>query len=77
MGHDRPSKTPTDNKRRPNWDRVGTVKAVADFARQFMGVRFLYPELPGYTPVSGAAKMNLLALPAMEFLPMKTITVPE
>lgn len=36
-GHDHPSKAPTDNKRRPNWDRVGTAKAAVDFARQFMG----------------------------------------
>jgi hypothetical protein len=56
---------------------VGTAKAAVDFARQFMGVRFLYPDLPGYTPVSGAAKIDLLASPAIEFLPMKTMTVPE
>jgi Domain of unknown function (DUF4838) len=76
-GHDHPARGETENKRRPNWDRVGTAKAVVDFARQFMGVRFLYPDLPGYTPVSGAAKIDLLASPAMEFLPMQTITVPE
>jgi hypothetical protein len=76
-GHDHPSKAPTDNKRRPNWDRVGTAKAAVDFARQFMGVRFLYPDLPGYTPVSGAAKIDLLASPAIEFLPMQTMTVPD
>lgn len=76
-GHDHASKTPTDNTRRPDWDRVGTAKAAVDFARQFMGVRFLYPDLPGYTQVSGAAKIDLLASPAIEFLPMKTITVPE
>jgi hypothetical protein len=76
-GHDHPAKAPTDNVRRPNWDRVGTAKAVVDFARQFMGVRFLYPELPGYTPVSGAARIDLLRTPAIEFLPMKTITVPD
>ncbi len=76
-GHDHPSKAPTDNPRRPNWDRVGTAKGAVDFARQFLGVRFLYPELPGYTPVSGAARIDLLASPAIEFLPMKTITVPD
>ena len=76
-GHDHPSKAPTVNVRRPNWDRVGTAKAAVDFARQFMGVRFLYPDLPAYTPVSGAAKIDLLASPAIEFLPMKTITAPE
>ena len=76
-GHDHPSKAPTDNLRRPNWDRVGTAKAAVDFAREFLGVRFLYPELPGYTPVSGAARIDLLTTPAIEFLPMPTITVPD
>lgn len=76
-GRDHPSKAPTDNTRRPNWDRVGTAKAAVDFARQFLGVRFLYPELPGYTPVSGAAKIDLRNSPAIEFLPMKSITVPD
>jgi len=76
-GHDHPSKAPADDKRRPNWDRVGTAKAAVDFARQFMGVCFLYPDLPGYTPVSGAAKIDLLASPAIEFLPMAKMTVPE
>ena len=76
-GHDHPAQGQTENTRRPNWDRVGTAKAAVDFARQFMGVRFLYPDLPGYTPVSGAAKIDLLASPAIEFLPMKTMTVPE
>ena len=76
-GHDHPARGVTENERRPNWDRVGTAKATVDFARQFMGVRFLYPELPGYTPVSGAAKIDLLNSPAIEFLPMKTISVPE
>ena len=75
-GHDHPAKGETENKRRPNWDRVGTAKAVVDFVRQFMGVRFLYPEIPPYTPVSAAAKIDLLASPAIEFLPMKTIAVP-
>jgi hypothetical protein len=75
-GHDHAARGETENKRRPDWDRTGTAKAAADFARQFMGVRFLYPDLPGYTPVSGAAKIDLLASPAIEFLPMKTMAVP-
>ncbi len=75
-GNDQPARGETQDKRRPNWDRVGTAKAVVDFVRQFMGVRFLYPDLPGYTPVSGAAKIDLLASPAIEFLPMKTMAVP-
>ncbi|MEO6741744.1 MAG: DUF4838 domain-containing protein [Chthoniobacteraceae bacterium] len=75
-GLDHPSRSQGTNAKRPEWDRVGTAKAAADFAREYMGVRFLYPELPGYTPVSGAAKIDLLASPAMEFLPMKTMAVP-
>ena len=75
-GHDHAAHGAAEHRSRPNWDRVGTAKAVVDFARQFMGVRFLYPDLPGYTPVSGAAKVDLLASPAIEFLPRKTIAVP-
>jgi hypothetical protein len=76
-GHDHAPKAPTADPRRPNWDRVGTAKAAVDFLREFMGVRFLYPELPGYTPVSGAARIDLRNSPAIEFLPMKSITVPD
>jgi hypothetical protein len=75
-GNDQPARGKTDNPRRPDWDRVGTAKAAVDFVREFMGVRFLYPELPGYSPVSGAARIDLLASPAMEFLPMQTMPVP-
>jgi len=76
-GHDHPARAAAENPRRPNWDRVGTAKAAVDFARQFLGVRFLAPELPGYTPVSGAARIDLLATPALEFLPLKTFSVPD
>lgn len=41
-----------------------------------MGVRFLYPEIAPYNPVGAAAKVDLLASPAIEFLPMATISVP-
>jgi hypothetical protein len=75
-GHDHPAKGETENPRRPNWDRVGTAKAVADFVRQFMGVRFLYPDIAPYNPVSAASKIDLLASPAIEFLPRTTIAVP-
>jgi hypothetical protein len=77
VGRDQPARGKSDNARRPDWDRVGTAKAAVDFVREFMGVRFLYPELPGYTPVSGAARIDLLASPAIEFLPMKAMTVPS
>ena len=76
-GHDHPPRGQGTNAKRPDWDRTGTAKAAADFAREFMGVRFLYPDLPGYTPVGGAEKIDLLASPAIEFLPVKTMSVPE
>ena len=75
-GHDHPARGTTENERRPNWDRVATAKAVADFARQFMGVRFLYPEIPPYQGVNAAAKIDLLASPGIEFLPLTSMTVP-
>lgn len=75
-GNDQPARGKTDNARRPDWDRVGTAKAAVDFLREFMGVRFLYPELPGYSPVSGAARIDLLASPAIEFMPLKTMSLP-
>lgn len=76
-GHDHPARGETENRRRPNWDRVGTAKAVADFVRQYLGVRFLYPDIAPYNPVSAAAKIDLLESPAIEFLPRKTISAPE
>lgn len=77
VGHDHASHGESENRRRPSWDRVGTAKAVVDFLRQYMGVRFLYPEIAPYTPVSGAARIDLLASPAIEYLAMKTVSVPE
>lgn len=75
-GHDHPARGETDNPRRPNWDRVGTAKAAADFVRQYMGVRFLYPEIAPYQAISAAAKIDLLASPAIEFLKLETIVIP-
>ena len=77
VGHDHPARGETTNPRRPNWDRVGTAKAAVDFARAYLGVRFLYPVVPGYTPVGGAAAVDLLASPAIEFLPLSRIAVPS
>ena len=76
-GHDHPARAEAANKKRPNWDRVGTAKAAVDFAREFLGVRFLFPELPGYTPVSGASRIDLLTTPAIEFLKLGTFSVPD
>jgi hypothetical protein len=77
-GHDQSSPVSPEalRKREPAWDFVGTAKVAADFAREFMGVRFLYPEIGHNNQVSAAAKIDLLASPAIEFLPMNAITVP-
>lgn len=77
VGHDHASPCESDNPRRPNWDRVGTAKAVVDFLRQHMGVCFLYPEIAPYTPVSGVGRIEMLISPAIEYLPMPVIAVPE
>lgn len=76
-GHDHAAKAGPGRPGQQNWDRVATAKAAADFAQQFMGVRFLYPDLPPYSTVAAAAKIDLLASPAIEFLPRKAITVPH
>ncbi len=75
-GHDHPSHAASDNPRRPNWDRTGSTKAAVDFAREFLGVRFLFPELRGYQPPRHAESVDLLHSPCLEFLPLETIRVP-
>lgn len=75
-GHDHPSPGKTENHRRPDWERLGTTKGVADFLRQYMGVRFLYPDLGNYQAVNRAAEIDLLLTPAIEFLPLAKISVP-
>jgi len=75
-GYDHPARGETTNSRRPNWDRVGTAKAVVDFLRQYLGVRFLYPEMASYTPIGAGEKLDLLASPAIEFLPLTRALVP-
>jgi hypothetical protein len=68
--------TPGTGTRKSEWDRIGTAKGVTDFLRQYMGVRFLYPDLAPRQPVAAAAKIDLLASPAIEFLPTATVIVP-
>lgn len=75
-GRDHPPQAPTANPRRPNWERVGTAKAVVDFAREFLGVRFLYPDLRGYEPLRQAEGIDLLNSPSLEFLPQERVVVP-
>ena len=75
-GHDHPSPGKTENARRPDWDRLGTTKGVADFLRQYIGTRFLYPDLGTYQAVNKASDIDLLLSPAIEFLPLKKISIP-
>jgi hypothetical protein len=76
-GHDHPARAPADDPRRPNWDRIGTAKAVTDFLRERAGVRFLYPEIIHYQPLGKGPQPDLLESPALEFLPTSRITVPS
>lgn len=78
-GHDALSRLPAEAKdrRQPGWDFVGTAKGAADFAREHLGVRFLYPDLPSYSQVADAAKVDLMNSPAIEFLKKPAATVPR
>ena len=67
---------PGTGARKSEWDRIGTAKGVTDFLRQYLGVRFLYPDLGPRQPVNGLAKVDLLASPAFEFLPTVKVVVP-
>jgi hypothetical protein len=71
-----PGKVEIANARRPAWDRLGTAKGVADFLRQYVGTRFLYPDLEARLSLQDAASVNLLESPAIEFLPTPAIAVP-
>jgi len=62
--------------RNAGWDRIGTAKGVVDFLRQYVGTRFLYPDLGPYAAISGAAKVDILNSPAFEFLKTPRIAVP-
>lgn len=77
-GRDEPAPgTPDPKESRPRtWDRVGTAKGVTDFLRQYAGTRFLYHDLAPWTPVAKAASVDLLASPAIEFLPTPVIALP-
>ncbi len=77
VGHDHPSPGKTANARRPDWDRLGTTKGITDFLREYVGTRFLYPDLGTYQAVNKAADTDFLLSPAIEFLPLKKISVPR
>ncbi len=64
------------NERRPTWARLGTAKGVVDFVQKYVGVRFVYPDLAPYQPISAAGKIDILKSPAFEFLPVDPVIVP-
>ena len=76
-GRDHPSPGKAKNPGSPAFDRLGTAKAAADFLRQYAGTRFLYPDLGPRASLKAAASVDLLASPAIEFLPTPSITVPS
>jgi hypothetical protein len=76
-GRDEPSPGAVENPAAPAWPRLGTVKAVADFLRQYVGTRFVLPDVPLRSGVRQLAKVDLLTTPSIEYLPTPTITVPS
>jgi len=75
-GRDQPSPGKAANPSAPAFDRFGTAKAAADFLRLYAGTRFLYPDLAPRATLAAAARVDLLASPAIEFVPTPTIAVP-
>jgi len=76
-GHDHPAPAEATNPRRPVWDRLGTAKGVADFLRKYAGTRFLFPEIGPYQQVAKTEAIDLLKSPAIEFMPVPKIAVPD
>ena len=81
-GNDHPTSVkadPADKNRRTivsQWPRVATVKGAADFLRQYIGVRFLYPDLAPWSTWPTNAAVSLLDSPAIEFLKTTSIRIP-
>ena len=75
-GRDQPAPLNPDQQKQRNWDRLGTVKGVADFLRQYAGTRFLYPDLSPWSSVGDAEGVDWLKSPAIEFLHTPVIKVP-
>ncbi len=76
-GRDHPASQDPTAKRRQNWDRIGTARAAADFLRQYVGVRFLYPDLSAFVSIADAKSISdWEKSPAVEFLPTPVIAVP-
>ena len=76
-GRDHAAPAAVGQQRRTSWDRFGTAKGVVDFAQQYVGTRFLYPDLSPYQPIGNASKIDLLNSPAFEFVKTDPIVVPN
>lgn len=76
-GRDQAAPAQPLNPRRPGWDRFGTAKGVVEFVQQYVGTRFLYPDLPPLTPIGQSAKIDYLSSPAFEFLKTDLVSVPS
>ena len=59
------------------WDRLGTAKGAADFLRQYVGTRFLFPDLAPRTPIFSPGNIDWLTSPGIEFLRVTTVTLPS
>ncbi len=60
------------------WDRIGTARAATDFLKNYVGVRFLYPDLLGWSSITDAKGIaDWATTPAVEFLPTPLIAVPN
>lgn len=55
--------------------RLGSAKAAVDFLHRHVGTRFLFPELGGFQPLAGTAKIDLLTTPTIEYLPTPRVAV--
>ncbi len=76
-GRDHAAPAAVGQQRRASWDRFGTAKGVVDFVQQYVGTRFLYPDLSPYQPIGNVPKIDLLNSPAFEFVKTDPIVVPS
>lgn len=77
-GHDHatPARFLPEQQRFAFCDRIATAKGVVDFLHQYVGVRFLYPEMPPRQQLNQGQSIDLLASAAIEYLRIARIAVP-
>jgi hypothetical protein len=67
----------TERKSTVLFPRLGTLKAAADFVREYAGVRFLYPDTPSKASVDALGDVDLLNCAGVECVKRPAIRVPE